>query len=206
MPGRLGGLLLVLFHSGSRPSRCCGRSTILCLPVDKGVDAMVETALNAVDNLGCPVDGQKILRLIPASPCAWSGRRCRNSLTTKAVARPGGDSGKGPKSRETGEGGPTRGRLRERPSEPGDRHLARASRRKWSARRGPRRRRNRLAVQPGRVRPLHLIHVGASPFCCRSSGGGVVTPDWQHGGRRRARRAAGPWQTQAGGARHDRTP
>jgi hypothetical protein len=40
--------------------------------VDKSVDAAVETVLNAGDNPECPVEKQKILRLMPQNPCAGS--------------------------------------------------------------------------------------------------------------------------------------
>jgi len=51
--------------------------------VDKAVDSPVEIPVSAGDNFGCPVDGQRILKMPRQTPCARSGGRCRNSFTTK---------------------------------------------------------------------------------------------------------------------------
>src|SRR5580693_4974614 len=66
---------------------------------------------NAGDNGRCPVDDQRILRLLSRTPCAGRSRRSRKALTTKHGCRSGGDPGtpgetpgRG-ESRETGASG-----------------------------------------------------------------------------------------------------
>jgi hypothetical protein len=86
--------------------------------VDRCVDRPVEKAVYAGDNTGCPVDGQRILRLVPASPCAGPSPGSRKALTTSGASPTGGDPGQsGGSSRTCGE--------------PGNRSSARVSGTRW---------------------------------------------------------------------------
>jgi hypothetical protein len=120
--------------------------------VDRCVDRPVEKAVYAGDNTGCPVDGQRILRLVPASPCAGPSPGSRKALTTSGASPTGGDPGQsGGNSRTCGE--------------PGNRSSARVSGTRWrsaaDSSRATGQPSNRHAGLSAERGPLHLIHGGA---------------------------------------------